>query len=241
MGGIKKRRVRQPGFGLGGTPFNPQTGEYATLQPKGVFPYCALMQVAAEDTEVNYVVCRGWEPREQKFIDYEAGNDEKPGIAVAKPYAAREVGIYQPGAFHIAFLPMLRLGEGPQASQNPGVAATSTGQPADLQEEVEILYTSEGIVINWMFEAGDEPTVRNKKPKCTFTLSEELTISDASAAATITGQYGNGVDHDSANITVYNMPAKGGGYEFYGDSGVYGRASYTGEGTDWEIDILGCP
>jgi hypothetical protein len=80
-------------------------GERAPLQMEGVFPYCVLLQVAAEDDQDNYVLCRGFDPRIGKFIDYAEGNSDKPGIPVAKPYGNRSVGMYQIGEMHAALLP----------------------------------------------------------------------------------------------------------------------------------------
>jgi len=45
-----------------------------------------MMQVAAEDTHENYVICRGWDIRFNRFFDYADGDEDNPGIPVAKPY-----------------------------------------------------------------------------------------------------------------------------------------------------------
>ena len=45
---IRKRRQPTPAFQIP-SPFNPTTGQRAPLQDKGDSPFCALMQVAAED------------------------------------------------------------------------------------------------------------------------------------------------------------------------------------------------
>ncbi len=145
----RKRRQPTPHFNLPPS-FDPMTGEHAGLQVSGVHPYCAMMQVAAEDTHDDYVVCRGYDTRVKRFFDYDANDADKAGIAVAKPYGSRTAGNYQVGQMFAALLPLGRLG------QTPSVAATSEGHPADLDEEVEILYDDNGKVINWML-VGAEP------------------------------------------------------------------------------------
>ncbi len=115
---------------------------------EGESPYCALMQVAAADTHTDYVLCRGYDTRIKRFIDYEAANEDKPGIAVAKPYGSRVVGYYNIGEVYPALLPLWRLG------QNPGVVEAASdeiqGQPVDLNDVVENLTDDDGVYINWM-------------------------------------------------------------------------------------------
>ena len=74
---FRKKKNPSPGMQIPPT-YNPQTGERSPLQVKGDFPYCALMQVASEDTHANYVICRGYDPRHKRFFDYESANDDKP-------------------------------------------------------------------------------------------------------------------------------------------------------------------
>jgi len=145
---IRKRRQPTPHFKLP-PPYQPITGERASLMAKGDYPYCAMMQVAAEDTHADYVICRGFDPRIRKFFNYEEGNDDKPGIPVAKPYGSRGAAQYEIGQVFPAVIPLTRLG------QNSGVAADTTGHPADLDEEVEILKTDDDSkVINWLLLEG---------------------------------------------------------------------------------------
>jgi hypothetical protein len=103
-----------------------------------------MMQVAAADTKADYVICRGYDPYTKRFIDYEVGNSNKPGVPVAKPYSSRAVGTYAVGQIFPAVVPLTRLG------QTPGVAETTQGHPADLDEEVEILYTDDNLVVQWL-------------------------------------------------------------------------------------------
>lgn len=121
----------------------------------GVFPYVAMMQVAAADTHANYVICRGFDIRHNVFVDYAAGNSDKPGIPVAKPYGRRRVGAYWVGQIFPAILPMQSSNPSPTAvdwrvGQNPGVSATSSGHPADLTEAVEALKDDDDEFIDWM-------------------------------------------------------------------------------------------
>ncbi len=157
----RKRRQPTPHFKLPPS-FDPMTGEHAGLQVPGVSPNCALMQVAAEDTHDDYVVCRGYDTRVKRFFDYVEGDTDKIGISVAKPYGSRTAGSYQVGQMFAALLPLGRLG------QTPSVAATSEGHPADLDEEVEILYDENDKVINWMLVGAGERKLFGK-------LDDELT------------------------------------------------------------------
>ena len=114
-----------------------------------------MVQVAAEDTIADYVICRGFDPRISKFIDYEEGNDDKPGIPVAKPYGNRKTGVYKLAEIHAALLPLQSTNPSPtsvpwRVGQNPGVSVDTEGHPADLDEVVDELYTEEGKLINWM-------------------------------------------------------------------------------------------
>lgn len=159
--GTKRQRKIAPYFQTH-LPFNAVTGQYASLTGElGVSPYCVLMQVAAEDTYDDYVICRGFDTRMLVFVDYEADNPDKPGISVAKPYGGRKAGVYEIGEIYPALLPVqgnatytppspteisLRLG------QNPGVAdgAPVGGQPANLTDPVTLLYDHNGVAVNWL-------------------------------------------------------------------------------------------
>jgi hypothetical protein len=142
-----------------------------------------MMQVAAEDTHANYVICRGFDVRIRKFINYVADDEDNPGIPVAKPYGKRTTGQYRIGEVYSALLPLQTGNPSPtdapfRFGQNPGVAAVSSGQPADLDETVGILYTEEDVVINWMLvdSAGSTSLVR-------FELLEDMTVGGCKLAA----------------------------------------------------------
>lgn len=152
---LRKRKQPTPHFKLP-SPFQPITGERAKLLVPGFNPYCAMMQVAAEDTHQDYVLCRGFDVRIARFIDYDVADlANSPGIPVAKPFSNRGTGLFELAHIFPAFLPLQTANPSPAAvlwrvGQNPGVSVTTVGQPADLNEEVEILYTDEGVAINWM-------------------------------------------------------------------------------------------
>lgn len=122
---------------------------------KGVFPYVAMMQVAAEDTHDDYVICRGFDVRIGRFIDYAEGDDDKPGIPVAKPYGRRRIGTYAIAQIFPAILPLQTDNPSPadvewRVGQNPGVATVTPGHPADLDEKVDFLKDENDVYINWM-------------------------------------------------------------------------------------------
>lgn len=165
---FKKRKVATPGFGH--TPYNPIQGEQANLRQDGTFPFCAMMQVAAEDTYENYVICRGFDTRLLRFIDYASGDSNRPGISVAKPFGKRTIGAYEIGEIYPAMLPtqgnaafsdfrhVTHIPPSPvsvdwRVGQNPGVVTgggLDGGQPADLTDAIEVLYDHNGKVINWL-------------------------------------------------------------------------------------------
>lgn len=136
----RKRRAPAPGFKIP-APFNPITGQHAQIGSHGILSVCAIVQVIEEDTHDNYVVCRGFDPADGRFYNT---------INVAKPYSVRGTKPYKVAEVYPAIKALGKLGF------SPGVAATTTGQPADLDEEVEILKneTAEGEegenVISWL-------------------------------------------------------------------------------------------
>ena len=77
----------------------------------------------------------------------------------------------------------------------------------------------------------------------TFRLAAALTISDENKTATISEQVGQGRPSPytgAGEITVHNMPSVAtGNYEFFADSGDYGRAAWM-YGSHYKILILEC-
>ncbi len=164
--GHRKRRVATPGFGH--TPHDPIGGGYANLRAEGVHPYCAMMQVAAADEYEDYVICRGFDTRILKFVDYEEDNDDKPGISVAKPFGNRVQDYYEIGQIFPAFLPTQgSVSEGPaqgqnyvppsptdidwRVGQNPGTTGGTTGgHPDDLDDAISELTDHNGKYVNWI-------------------------------------------------------------------------------------------
>ncbi len=128
-----------------------------------------MVQIAAEDTYDDYVICRGFDPRILRFVDYAEGDANKPGISVAKPFGKRTAGTYQVAEVYPAFLPtqgnanfqdfrqVTYVPPSPVAvewrvGQNPGVVVGGLdgGQPEELADEIEILYDHNGKAINWL-------------------------------------------------------------------------------------------
>lgn len=165
----RKRKNPTPHF-KAPPPYNPLHGENANLRQEGTSPFCAMMQVAAEDTYDDYVICRGFDPRILRFIDYAEGDQNKPGISVAKPFGKRTPGTYEIAEVFPALLPtqgnanfqdfrqVVYVPPSPVAvewrvGQNPGVVTgggLEGGQPETLEDEIEILYDHNGKAINWL-------------------------------------------------------------------------------------------
>ena len=134
-----------------------------------------MMQVAVEDTHDNYVICRGYDPRIKKFFDYVEGDPDKLGIPVAKPWSNRTAGAYTVGQIFPAVIPLTKIGQTPGV-RDPGEDEEDPllGQPADLDEEVGILYTDEAVeadrkVVNWLLlEGGGEGSTKFAKLDATL-------------------------------------------------------------------------
>ncbi len=156
---LRKRRQPTPDFKLP-PPFQPITGERAALREDGVYPYCAMVQIAAEDTYRDYVVCRGFDTRLRKFVDYEAGNADKPGISVAKPFGKRAIGTYEVAQVYPAMLPIQGTEDYTPPSpvavdwrvgQNPGTADNEGGgHPDALTDSIIKLVDHNGKYVQWL-------------------------------------------------------------------------------------------
>ena len=90
-------------------------------------------------------------------------------------------------------------------------------------------------------EYGQPNGAIGKKQLNRFTLNATLATSDASKAATITDQYGPGINADvTVAITVYNLETSTGGvYVFSGASGAAGQAIWD-SGTNYRITQMQC-
>lgn len=168
----RKQRRPTPNFKIP-PPYNPIAGEQASLRQEGESPFCAMMQVAAEDTYDNYVICRGFDTRILKFVDYD-GTSSKPGITVAKPFGNRRKRTYEIGEVYPALLPtqgntqfsgfrqVTYTPPSPSSvnwrvGQNPGVVVNGTlpggpygGHPRNLTDPIQIMYDHNGKVVNWL-------------------------------------------------------------------------------------------
>jgi hypothetical protein len=175
---FRPRRRPTPNFKIP-PPFNPVSGEHKNLEVPGIFPYCSMMQVAYEDKYGDYVMCRGFDTRILRFIDFEDGNPNKPGIAVAKPFGDRGIEAdgyvtrkYRKGEIFPAFLttqgaaddrvsdyvPPSPVAVKWRVGQNPGYVVggnTFGGHPSALSNEVKLLKDHNDKVINWMLIHAD--------------------------------------------------------------------------------------
>ena len=187
----RKRRMATPALGHG--PYNPIAGDQANLRQAGTSPFCAMFQIAAEDTYDDYVICRGFDPRILKFIDYAEGDSDKPGISIAKPFGNRVTGKYEIAEIYPALLPtqgnadftdfrqVIFTPPSPVAvewrvGQNPGYVVgggADGGQPEDLSDEIAILYDHNGKAVNWILIDSVSGFTRIE-----FTVTSATTISD---------------------------------------------------------------
>jgi len=168
---FRKRRRPTPNFKIP-PPVNPVDGGFASLGIQRILPYCAMMQIAADDEYDDYVICRGFDTRILRFVDYESGDRNKPGISVAKPFGCRTAGKYSIGEVYPAFLPIqgTAVYTPPSPSsvnwrvgQNPGVVDgdSNAGHPIDLSSSIELLFDHNGVAVNWIFiHAGSEGLFR---------------------------------------------------------------------------------
>lgn len=199
---FRKRRRPTPNFKIP-PPYHPIQGEQANLRQDGTSPFCAMMQVAAEDTYDDYVICRGFDPRILRFIDYAEGDANKPGISVAKPFGKRSPGTYQIAEVYPAFLPaqgnasfadfrqVVYTPPSPanvlwRVGQNPGVVVGGLegGQPEALGDEIEILYDHNGKVVNWLLIDSKGDGGGNVLGYCTFI--EDYTLVAEACPITVT-------------------------------------------------------
>jgi hypothetical protein len=225
---FRKRRRPTPGFGIP-SPYNPIQGENANLRQDGVSPFCAMMQVAEHDRYENYVICRGFDPRILKFVDYAEGDPNKLGVCVAKPFGCRKIRKYRIGEVYPAFLPtqgntdfagfreVTYVPPSPvdvhwRLGQNPGYATVvkNGGHAETLVDSIESLVDHNGRKINWMLiHSANEQFFR-------FQSLEDL--AGDSCAATIRRMDRSGLRYE----TIYDPDNLFEGME----AGTYGRAFY---------------
>jgi hypothetical protein len=179
----------------------------------------AMMQVIEADTHDNYVVCRGFDPETNKLHER---------LCVAKPYSVRGTTPYVIGQVFAAMKARTRLGD------NPGVASESTGQPADLDEVIDLLTDDDNSPIYWIeLGGGASSNVMFGKLDGALSQGDSATMSiwgfdpsDGSFADT------------TENITVYDWLMKSGSADIasgkklvvlkFGDVGVVLEAECPG-------------
>ena len=244
---FKKRKVATPG--LGHTPYNPLSGDHANLNQEGTWPFCAMMQVAADDTYDDYVICRGFDPRILRFIDYESGNDDKPGISVAKPFGKRTSGTYEIGEVYPALLPT-QGGSGvsdfkqvnytppsPTAvqwrvGQNPGVTVGGLdgGQPEDLDDEIAILRDHNGKAVNWLLVDSGSGGFSSKLVYATSGIPARSGVTPGSATCTEYKMASGDYATNTNTLTVLNHSAVA------VPTGMVLMASYEGITGTWGVE-----
>jgi len=148
------------------TPFDPMASRHEDLDPQGIYPYCAMLQIAEEDKYTDYVMCRGFDTRMQKFVDYAAGDSTKPGIAVAKPWGNRVKCYYHKWSVYPCLLPTQQGSDKvadnftpPSPSgvnfdwrvgQNPGRPVSSClGQTQDIIDVINPMIDHNNKWVNW--------------------------------------------------------------------------------------------
>lgn len=213
---FRKKRRPTPGFQIP-PPFDPIRGSFDDLSDDGIYPYCAMMQIAKDDIYDDYVVCRGFDPRIQRFVDFAENSSDKPGISVAKPFGCRGTSKYDVGKgsarkFRIgeifpAFLPTQGTASFTPPSpievkwrlgQNPGVANTAqdyAGQPGSLSDVVSLLYDHNQKAISWMLVHSDNDRH--------FRFQSLQVLTDVSCSACVRQMNGS-----TAHITTINDPDK---------------------------------
>jgi len=159
-----KRRTSVATLGTPGVPFNPMSSRHEDLDPQGIYPYCAMLQIAEEDKYTDYVMCRGFDTRMRRFVDYEEGNSDKPGIAVAKPYGNRVKCYYHKWSVYPCLLPTQQgsdkvednftppspSGIDWRVGQNPGAPASSClGQTQASDDVINEMIDHNKKYVNW--------------------------------------------------------------------------------------------
>lgn len=230
---FRKRKNPTPHFRMP-PPYQPVTGEEAPLRDFGDFPHCAMMQVATTDSEPDYVVCRGYDTRIKRYIDY------PPGVPVAKPYGARTAYRYTIGQIFPAFLPLWEIGQNPGTVEAGGYEPG--GHPSDLDADIEHLKDSDDKYVNWMLV--DPSAATGLVELC---LAEDHPGRDTAFSAyygvwdpTANGGVGDW-DYDSCSISVtaidfrYDVP-----YPDAGATGLFTPRPSDLYGTIYECVSLDC-
>ena len=125
-------------------PYSPVTGGHAPLGVPGITTRLTMAQVIEDDTHDDYVVCQTWNLDTDPNCKYLMTS----GVKIGKPYSLRGTFPYQ--VADILTVAKIRTSLG----DTPGMASVSVGQPADLDEEIDILVDDDENPIAWMIVEG---------------------------------------------------------------------------------------
>jgi hypothetical protein len=202
---FRKRRSPAPGFRQPAA-YNPITGYFAPIGREGIVTRVAMMQVIEADTHANYLVCRGFDPESERFLN---------SVCVAKPYGVRGTFPYVVAQILACAKARTRLGD------TPGVAAVTTGHPADLDEEVGILTDDEGNPVAWI-EIGDgERGILWAKAQADWEENGTYPSGDPRVSCKRCARDGSGETGDAFWVYLPRNPRSPGGKEHDADPAVY--------------------
>lgn len=206
----RKRATPAPAFRQP-QPFNPITGQFSKIGPSGgVLSYCAMMQVIEEDTHDDYLVCRGFDPHTQKFYS---------SLPVAKPYGLRGQFPYEVAQVFPAIKARTAMG------RTPGVSSKTVGHPADLSEELEILYDDSGVAVEFLLL--DSAAESNRAQYVEIAANTDFSYGQLIEGATIVDWWPDGSrdpDPGSEGVDVINTI-------YYGVEDTLGLAACLRDGT----------
>ena len=148
------------------SPFNPISGQYAGMGGPSVASRISMAQVIEADTYDNVLVCRGWDLDKDPNCKYLINR-----MVVGKPYGVRGTFPYAVGNM----LPVVKVRT--HFGDTPGMAHTTVGQPADLNEAVDILVDDDGKPVAWLVLDGSGGSALIGKLDKTLSYDGSATVS----------------------------------------------------------------
>jgi hypothetical protein len=199
------------------SPFNPITGKHGLIGREGIISRCAMMQVIEEDTHDNYVVCRGFDPETMRFYER---------VCVAKPYGLRGTKSYKVAEVYAAIKPRGKLGD------TSGVARTTVGQPASLEEEIDILLDDDDVVVSYLLlDAHGGSPIRYGILTCDLEQGKSCVIEERVYTAVEGQAWSRSLECNAKTYRAYD-PLR----EFYGTSDPENGGA---AGVFWFVDTNG--